>query len=227
MGMMNGMMEAMINSFTPEEREELMLQMMPAMMKGVDVDQMMENMIVTMSKRYTFNGAITFVKDMLKQVSFYDAGSLLVILGNAKAGLMESMGGMQNMMKSMVPKMMKVMMPVMEKVMPKMMGMMSSMMPMMAEHMPVMMNETMIPMFEKKPEVKKNMLSMMQTVFPHCAENMFPLIDKEDRVEFINKLYGIMAKSAAGEMSVEEKKAFIVKSSNTIRQQFTAKNLEQ
>ena len=118
----------------------------------------------------------------------------------------------------MMEMMQPMMMVVMPLVMPKMMGFMSTMMPNMHLMMPKMMEETMIPMIQENPAVGEHMMTMMQTMFPHCAMNMFPLIDKQQRIEFITKLYGIMARSGTLEMVDNEKQAFHSNSSETLKQ---------
>lgn len=218
--MMTKMMEAMINSFSVKEREELLLKLMPGMMKNADIEAMIENTIITVSKQTTIYSILSFLKKMLKKITLYDIGTLIKILSESNIDLKKFMTETKPaMMKKMMPKIM----PVMKHVMPKMMGMMSPMMPIMAEHIPTM-SSTMIPMLKKNDSVRSNMLTMMQTIFPHCAENMFPLIEQENRLDFIYKLYGIMAKSATQEMNADEKKNFIIGSNNTIKQQFNIKN---
>jgi hypothetical protein len=102
-------------------------------------------------------------------------------------------------------------------VMPKMMGFMATMMPNMREIMPRVMDEKMIPMIKENPDMKDHMLEMMQTMFPHCAANMFPLIEKDERIAFIKRLYAIMAQSAAVEMDTEAKQSFHLESSGVVK----------
>jgi len=86
---------------------------------------------------------------------------------------------------------------------------MSPMVPMMKDMMPAMLEKSMIPKLKEKPDIKENLLAMMQTMFSHCSVNMVPLIEKEDRIEFIKIFFGSLAHSAGSEMSATEKNSFI------------------
>jgi hypothetical protein len=99
-------------------------------------------------------------------------------------------------MPAMMEMMQPMMVPMMSAIMPKMMGFMATMMPNMKDIMPRVMDEAMIPMIQENPEMKAHMLGMMQTMFPHCAANMFPMIDEEERGAFIESLLAVMRQSA-------------------------------
>ena len=204
MGMMDSMMKGMIKAMPVEEREELMLKLMPDMMKQVEMVPMMKNMKKELTGRISLLSIIEFVQTLAKDEAL-------------KGRLKETLGDFKKMMPAMMEMMHPMMMPMMSSFMPKMMSFMPTMMPNMKEMMPQMMEETMIPMIKEKPEMKAHMLGMMQTMFPHCAANMFPLIEKDDRVEFVQRLYGIMAKSASIEMDVEEKDIFQKQSTGAVK----------
>lgn len=180
------MMKKMVKAFPVEEREELMLTMMPEIMKEINLAEMMPHMLKEMGQMINLYSIYNFISVASKDEE------LKKIL---KDGLADIKAGMPGMMEKMKP-MMEFMMSMKMQGMPKIMEAMSPMMPMMASQMPKMMNEKMIPLLKENPEMKKNMLTMMQTVFPHCTENMFPLIEKTKRVKFMNELIQIMKKVA-------------------------------
>ena len=129
-----------------------------------------------------------------------------------KGVLKEGLDKMKNKMPEMMEMMQPLMQPLMEKKMDSMtaiMEFMSPMMPMMNDMMPAMFEKSMIPKLKEKPDMKENVLGMMQTMFPHCSVNMVPLIEKEDRIDFIKELFGSLAHSVGSDMSAKEKSSFI------------------
>jgi flagellar motor component MotA len=58
MALMNNMMKGMISALSVEEREEMMLKMMPAMMKGVDMAELAPKMAPTMGRQITLTGLV-------------------------------------------------------------------------------------------------------------------------------------------------------------------------
>jgi hypothetical protein len=197
MGMMDAMMNGMIKAFPPDEREELMLKMMPEMMKGIDIKRVMPDMLKEMGQRITLFSVYVFLSKALKDEE-----------------LKEIFKGALKKMRDKMPEMMQMMQPLMqplmeEKMMPAMLEFMSPMVPMMKDMMPAMLEKSMIPKLKEKPDMKENMLGMMQTMFSHCSVNMVPLIDKEDRIDFIKKFMGSLAHTAGSEMSTQEKNRFI------------------
>ncbi len=193
MGMMDTMMNGMIKALPPDEREELMLKMMPDMMKGIDVARTMPDLLREVGQQPTLFSVYVFLSKALKDEE---------LKGILKEALYK--------MKEKMPEMMKMMQPLMEeKMMPTMMEFMSPMMPIMKDMMPAMMEKSMIPKLKEKPDMKENMLGMMQTMFSHCSVNMVPLIEKDERIDFIKKFFGTLAHSAVPGMSAQEKDSFI------------------
>jgi hypothetical protein len=197
MGMMDAMMNGMIKALPPEEREELMLKMMPEMMKGIDITKIMPDMLREVGQLPTLFSVYIFLSKAVKDEELKE------ILKEALLKIKEKM-----------PEMMKMMQPVMqplmeEKMMPAMLEFMSPMVPMMKDMMPAMLEKSMIPKLKERPEIKENMLEMMQAMFSHCSVNMVPLIEKEDRIDFIKKFFGFLTHSASSEMSSIEKNSFI------------------
>ena len=210
MGMMDAMMNGMIKALPPDEREELMLKMMPEMMKGIDFTRLMPDMLKEMGQLTSLFSIYSFLSKALKDEE---------LKGILKEALVKMRDKMPEMMKMMHPLMQPLMQPLMEeKLMPAMLEFMSPMMPMMKDMMPAMMEKSMIPKLKDKPDVKENMLGMMQTMFSHCSVNMVPLIEKEDRIEFIKKFFGTLAHSAVPEMSTQEKDSFIDESIQIIKE---------
>ena len=204
MGMMDSMMQGMIKALPVEDRKALMLKMMPDMMKQVDMAKMMPNMLKQLAGLISLLSVYGFL-----QILFQD--------DEAKALVKDAFGDLTDKMPAMMEMMHPMMESMMTTVMPKMMGFMATMMPNMREIMPRVMDEKMIPMIKENPEMKDHMLEMMQTMFPHCATNMFPLIEKDERIAFIKKLYAIMAQSAVIEMDTDAKQSFHLESSGAVK----------
>jgi hypothetical protein len=206
MGMMDAMMNGMIRALPPDDREELMLKMMPEMMKGIDTTRIMPDMLREVGQLPTLFSVYVFFVKALKDEE---------LKGILKEALKK--------MKEKMPEMMKMMQPLMqplmeEKMMPAMMEFMSPMMPMMKDMMPSMLEKSMIPKLKEKPDMKENMLGMMQAMFSHCSLNMVPLIEKEDRMDFVKEFFGSLAHSAGSEMSDSEKNRFIDDSIQIMRE---------
>lgn len=197
MGMMDAMMNSMIKALSPDEREELMLKMMPEMMKGIDITRVMPDMLKEVGQHTTLFSVYVFLSKALKDEE------LKGILKDALKKMKEKMPEMMKMMRPLMQPLME------EKMIPAMQEFMSPMVPMMKDMMPAMLEKSMIPKLKEKPDIKENMLGMMQTMFSHCSVNMVPLIEKEDRIDFIKKLFGSLAHSAGSEMSATEKNRFI------------------
>ncbi len=197
MGMMDAMMNGMIKALPPDEREELMLKMMPDMMKGIDVARTMPDLLREVGQQPTLFSVYVFLSKTFKDEE------LKGILKEALNKMKEKMPGMMKMMQPLMQPLME------EKMMPAMLEFMSPMTPLMKDMMPAMLEKSMIPKLKEKPDIKENMLGMMQTMFSHCSVNMVPLMDKEDRIDFVKKFFGTLAHSAGSEMSATEKNRFI------------------
>jgi hypothetical protein len=204
MGMMDSMMKGMIKALPVTEREALMLKMMPDMMKQVNVVKMTPNMLKEVSGRISLLSIYQFLQILLKDDEALDR--VKVAFGNLK-------GKIPAMMQMMHPMMLNMM----SSIMPKMMGFMATMMPNMKDIMPQVMEESMIPMIREDPAMRAHMLGMMQTMFPHCAMNMFPMIEHKDRIAFIQRLAAIMEKSANIEMDTEGKISFDAENTGAVK----------
>jgi hypothetical protein len=186
-GVMDSMMQGMVKAMPLEEREELLLKMMPKMMKQADMVKLMPNMLketsglISLWSLYAFIAAVAADEKAAEQLK-----GLLSDMHQKMPAMMEQMHG------PMQPLMMRMM----SGLMPKLMPFMAGMMPNMKEMMPTVMDQTLLPLIKDNPDLKDHMLGMMQTMFPHCAKNMFPLIEPEARSQFISRLKGIMQESA-------------------------------
>jgi hypothetical protein len=177
----------MIKGMTVEEREQIMLKMMPEMMKKVDPKVMMPNMLKTLGK-------------MITLYSVY----LLISKGanddKLKEGLSEKLKGMKEKIPEMMPMMMSFMMPMMKNMMPMMMNMMPEMMKSCMDGKDGMMCSS--------PEMKEKMSECMQNMCPHCVENMYPAIPKEKRTDFALKMIQRISKHGTTDYHENEKEDF-------------------
>ena len=62
MGLMDAMMDMMIKSISKEKREQMMINMMPLMMEGIDIYEFMPKMMTDMLKDVTVDDVIAFIK---------------------------------------------------------------------------------------------------------------------------------------------------------------------
>jgi len=198
--LMQQMMNNMIKSMPKPEKEEMMLKIMPVMMKEMNVGKMMPNMMTEMGKIITAYGVYAFLALVLKdeELKHLFGDMMKKMIGK----MPEMMAMMAPMMVDMMPKMMNVMMP-----------MMSEMMPVMAEKMP----EAMPKMLENNPEMKKKMPQMVTKMCPHCAENMYPIIPKEERIDFVLNMISTISRQGSVDMSPEERKNFQIKAVEKVK----------
>lgn len=165
--MMNSMMNAMIRDMTKEEREKMMLQMMPGMMKKADINILIANMLEEMGKIITLYGVYSLMGTIIKDPL-----------------LKEKFGDMLKNMKNKMPEMMSMMMPLMKELMPKMMSFMMPMMSGMVKEMTEMCDCVMADL-DDNPEMKKTMGEMM---FAMCPEMAGKVIPSEKGAEFVKRM---------------------------------------
>ena len=70
MGLMDRMMDRMIKNMSVEEKEEMMLKMMPTMMEGIDINKMMPDMMTTMGRLITITGIVVFIGKALNDAGY-------------------------------------------------------------------------------------------------------------------------------------------------------------
>ena len=59
-------MDTMINALPQEKREAMMINMMPLMMEGIDMNELMPQMMSNMLKDITTDDIVNFLNDILK-----------------------------------------------------------------------------------------------------------------------------------------------------------------
>jgi len=75
MGLMDKMMDIMIKGISQKKREQMMINMMPMMMEGIDIYELMPKMMTDMLKDVTVDDVIAFIKrgieeqDQLKELA--------------------------------------------------------------------------------------------------------------------------------------------------------------
>jgi hypothetical protein len=164
--MMQRMMNAMIRSMSVQQREQIMLRMMPEMMKGADKLILMKNMMTMMGKQISLWSLISFL-------SKASADEELSVTVKGKADqLKERMPGM---MKEMMP----VMKPLMKNAMPTMMKNMMIIMGPMMENMKTNNECMMADIVDEHPEIKSHMGEMMGHMCPQMAEKVIPADQRE------------------------------------------------
>lgn len=184
MGIMDKMMDRMIINMSVAEKEDLMMQMMPIMMAGVEINTVLPIMLKEVGGNITLTGIYTLLNKALNDEELKQEFSEIV------ASLKEKLPELAEMMQSMMPMMMSLMtetglmdgmMNVMEKVMP-------AMMPMMREMMPTMMNERMPKLMAQHENINELMPDMMIDIMPDCIEMIVPEIEQEKRIAFLSRL---------------------------------------
>ncbi len=184
MGLMDHMMDRMIVNMSVAEKENLMMQMMPAMMEEVDINTVMPIMLKEVGSVITLSGIYYFLYKALNDEELkQEFGEIVDSLREKVPGLVEMMRDMMPMMMSMMTEtgIMDGMMNVMEKLMPVMM-------PMMREMMPIMMNERMPKLMAQHKNVNELMPDMMIDIMPECIEMITPEIEQEKRAAFLSRL---------------------------------------
>lgn len=66
MSIIDSAMDTMINALPREKREEMMINMMPLMMEGIDMDELMPRMMSSMLRDVTADDIINYLKETLK-----------------------------------------------------------------------------------------------------------------------------------------------------------------
>ena len=66
MSFVDSMMDAMIKMLSQEKREEMMINMMPLMMEGIDMNKLMPRMMTNMLQDITADDIINYLKETLK-----------------------------------------------------------------------------------------------------------------------------------------------------------------
>ncbi len=184
MGLVDRMMDRMIINMSIAEKEDLMMQMMPIMMAGVEINTMIPIMLKEAGSIITLTGIYTLLQKALNDEELKQEFSEIV------ASLKEKMPELIAMMQDMMPIMMSLMTEtgIMDGMMNVMENMMAVMMPMMREMMPTMMNERMPKIMAQHKNVNELMPDMMIDIMPECIEMITPEIEQEKREAFLSRL---------------------------------------
>ncbi len=203
MSLIDSMMDAMIRMLSRKKREEMMINMMPLMMEGIDINKMMPDMMTAMGRLATVTGIVVFMSKALNDDELKEE------LGELLHDLREKMSELPAMMHDMKPIMMSLMSEtgLMDGMMNTMGKLMPVMMPMMREMMPVMMREKMPQVMAEHENVRELMSDMMMNdVIPHCVDTMLPMFAPEKNTEFLTQLAEKMGRAASREkVSGEDK----------------------
>jgi hypothetical protein len=155
--MMNAMMQAMIRNMTPEEREAMMLEMMPEMMKKADLNTLLGNMTAKMGKIITLYGVYSLIRNLLSDPD---------LKAEIAAGLEQLHENMAEMMPMMVPVMQEIMPAVMAGMLPLMAGVMREM----AAKQECLVADAV----KDDPKLKTMMGEMFFNMAPHMAKAVIP-----------------------------------------------------
>ena len=179
MGLMDRMMRLMVESMSPQEKEEMMLKMAPEMMSRIDAGEIAPEILSTCGRFLNLSGVAAMfskiraddeIKGHLKEIA-----RDLPQLKRKMAGMMSSMNGLMGEL--MAAKMRFVA----ENIMPMMM-------PMMSQVMPTMMKEKMPEVVAQNPSMQEHMPQMMSEIMPHCLTMLLPYMKESQRTEFISRL---------------------------------------
>jgi hypothetical protein len=66
MSFMDSIMDVMIKMLSQEKREEMMINMMPLMMEGIEMNELMPRMMANMLQDITADDIINYLKETLK-----------------------------------------------------------------------------------------------------------------------------------------------------------------
>lgn len=175
-------MSAMINSMSPEEKENMMLKMMPEMMKRTDITELVPNLLETTGKMVSLYDLYVFISKGVQDEE------LKKNLSEKFSDLGENMGDMMGMM------------------MPLMMSFMHKMMPMMMKMMPQMMEACASGgMANCSVEMQQSMAHCMQEMLPNCTKAVLPSLPSESRGEYVQELVEDVARQASKDMSEADK----------------------
>lgn len=194
-------MKSMIKNMSIEEREAMMLKMMPEMMKQADLKILFPNMLTTVGKSISLFGVYDCIIRILNNKKISTAVSDKV------KELFSSMPTIMSNMMPLVGDMMKGFMP---KMMPFMMPMMSEMMTSRKGEMTVMMESC-------KPEMKKQMAGCMQKMMPHCVDQIFPAIPSNEKFEFALSMIQTFTEKGSEDLEEADKDRFTNKAIEKIK----------
>ncbi len=184
MGLMDRMMDRMIINLSVTEKEELMMQLMPIMMEGVEIRSVFPIMLKELGSDITLGGIYNLLETALSD------DELKQEFGEVVETLKEKLPDLSELMVDVMPTMMSVMADsgIMDGMLGLMERLMPLMMPMMREMMPTMMNERMPKLMAQHENVNELMPAMMIDIMPECLEMITPEIEREKRAAFLSRM---------------------------------------
>jgi hypothetical protein len=181
---MDRMMDRMIINLSVTEKEELMMQLMPIMMEGVEIRSVFPIMLKELGSDITLGGIYNLLETALSD------DELKQEFGEVVETLKEKLPDLSELMVDVMPTMMSVMADsgIMDGMLGLMERLMPLMMPMMREMMPTMMNERMPKLMAQHENVNELMPAMMIDIMPECLEMITPEIEREQRAAFLSRM---------------------------------------
>ena len=194
MGLMDRMMDRMINNMSVPEKEDLMLKMMPAMMELIDISKTMPEALAALGRLTTLTGIAVLINKALNDDELKEEiGELLSSLREKKPELAEVTHDIMPATMSFMSEsgLMDGMMNTMGKMMPVMM-------PAMREMAPIMMREKMPEVMAEHDSVREMMSEMMMIdVIPHCVDTMLPMFAPDQTTAFLSQLAERIGRAAS------------------------------
>jgi hypothetical protein len=190
------MMDRMIYNMSVEEKEEMMLKMMPIMMEDVDINEMMPDMLAEIGRLLTVTGIVVFISTALNDEEL--KGEVSELLVTVKEKLPELADTVQDKMPAMMSLMTET--GLMDGLLDTMGKLMPFAMPMMREMAPIMMKDKMPDMMEKHDSVRQLMPEMMMDIIPDCVEMLPNYTDPQEQSEFLDELAEKMERAESFEV---------------------------
>ncbi len=187
MGLMENTMGYMMGKMSLERKQDMMLKMMPMMMKDVNMAETMLKMMPQMLDHISLLDIFNLLKKLVPH--FFEGISNL-------SELAEKWDDIFPKLMEKIPEHMEKAMPVMEVMMPMLAG---KMMPLMLteENMDRMeqIPERMAPKMMANENLTKIIPEMMARIIPHCLENCLPHLPDDRRKDFAAHMNSILAAS--------------------------------
>jgi hypothetical protein len=186
MALMDKVMESMIGRMSLEKKQEMMLKMMPMMMKDVNMAETMLKMIPQMMDQITLMDIFAVLKKLFPHI-LNGINSVAELMANWNELLPKMLKKLPDVMIKIMP-FMEIMMPViMNKMLPVAMS---------EDHIEKVKNfpDKMLPKMLEQEEVKKHMPKMMSIFMPHCLDAWLPYMESELKSDFLKEMDEILNK---------------------------------
>lgn len=180
MSLMDKVMASVVGKLSLEQKQAMMLKMMPMMMQDVNMAETMLKMMPTMLDHISLLDIIQILRKIFPD-----------LLDGVKtvSGFMAKLKEVMPQMAERIPGLMEKLMPMLEVMLPMMMG---RMMPLMLTDENMDKIETfpkrLLPKMLENENIKNKMPEMMVRIMPHCLEEMLPLLPETEKAEFTKKM---------------------------------------